>query len=58
MPIARNNVKILLDQIEARVRPTVCDTYSSRGMTREGRISEDDLDTLKDIADALMTELQ
>lgn len=35
-----------LDEIEARVRPTICQTFSGRGATVEGRISEDDFDFL------------
>jgi hypothetical protein len=37
--------------IEARVRPTICQTFSSsRAPTVEGRISEDDLDVLLTLA--------
>lgn len=39
--------------IEQRVRPTICQTYSSsRAPTVEGRISEDDFDALLSLARA------
>jgi hypothetical protein len=39
--------------IEARVRPTICQTYSTgRAPTVEGRISEDDFDVLLTLARA------
>lgn len=45
---------IILQEIENRVRPTICDTYSSNNglmsKTREGRISEADLDAIQVIA--------
>lgn len=40
----------LLQAIEQRVRPTICQTFSTRGATVEGRISEDDFDTLLSLA--------
>lgn len=40
-------LKQILDEIEQRVRPSICQTFSSRrGITSEGRIQEDDYDTL------------
>lgn len=36
----------LINEIDNRVRPTICQTYSWRGETSEGRISEDDFDYL------------
>jgi hypothetical protein len=41
-----------LSDIEARVRPTICQTWSSDGgdQGRQGRISEDDFDALVAIA--------
>ena len=42
----------VLDEIEKRVRPTICATMSSDrpGARIEGRISEDDYDTLMAVA--------
>lgn len=39
-------------EIEARVRPTIGPTFSSRGETVEGRITEADFDTLLELARA------
>ncbi len=40
----------LLQAIEARVRPTICETYSSDGqMTVEGRILKTDFEALLDL---------
>lgn len=37
----------LLQAIEGRIRPTICETYSSDGgMTIEGRITRNDLESL------------
>lgn len=33
-------------EIEARVRPSICDTYGSKGATVEGRILKEDFDYL------------
>lgn len=43
----------MVDEIEARVRPTICTTLSSRGETIEGRVSEDDFETLLRLARGL-----
>lgn len=40
----------LLQQIEDRVRPTICETFNSRGgMTVEGRILKTDFEALLDL---------
>jgi hypothetical protein len=44
----------LLQSIEDRVRPTICETHNSRGgMTVEGRILKTDFDALLDLIDRL-----
>ena len=41
----------LLEEIEDRVRRTICQTFSSRGgMLVEGRITRDDFDALIEMA--------
>lgn len=39
-----------IDEIEARVRPTICSTYGRHGMTTEGRILEADFHELMQAA--------
>jgi hypothetical protein len=46
----------LLQAIEARVRPTICETFnSSGGMTVEGRILQTDFETLLDLIGRVRT---
>lgn len=46
----------LLSEIEKRIRPSICNTYSSRGNNREGVILEADLDIIQLIAAGLIEE--
>jgi hypothetical protein len=58
--LQRSDTARILAEIEARVRPTICHTFSvepgkaSGGSRMEGRISADDFDTLRILAGAAL----
>lgn len=54
MPSEERKAAVIVREIETRVRPTICPTFSARGgePTIEGRISAEDFDTLVTLAGA------